>query len=52
MSTPNQEPNHDQDEADLSADLEEVWQEESLTTAANTETADEVDGELGTREQL
>lgn len=39
-------------EAELSADLEEIWQEESATTAAATETADEVDGELGTREGI
>lgn len=38
------------EEAELAADLEEVWQEESATTAATTETADEVDGELGTRD--
>jgi hypothetical protein len=44
------DPDHAREEADLSAELEEVWQEESITTAA-TEIADEVDGELGTREQ-
>lgn len=37
------------EEAALDADLEEVWQDESPQTAAATETADEVDGELGTR---
>ena len=37
-------------EAHLQADLEEMWQEESPSTARRTETADEVDGELGTRD--
>lgn len=50
MSTDKQEPKTQEQEAELSAELEEVWQEESVTTAAATETADEVDGELGTRE--
>lgn len=36
-------------ERHLSADLEEIWQEESPTTAAVTDSADEVDGEFGTR---
>ena len=36
-------------ERHLSADLEEIWQEESPTTAKVTDLADEVDGELGTR---
>lgn len=52
MSTENQEPAFAEQEADLAADLEEIWQEESTTTAATTETADEVDGELGTRDQV
>lgn len=38
-------------EAHLQADLEEVWQDESPSTAKRTEVADEVDGELGTRHQ-
>jgi len=50
MSTDKQEPNTQEQEAELSAELEEVWQEESVTTAAATETADEIDGELGTRD--
>ncbi|MEF9982416.1 MAG: hypothetical protein RR762_13565 [Glutamicibacter sp.] len=44
-------PDHAQEEAELSAELEEIWQEESITTAATTEIADEVEGELGTRNQ-
>ncbi|MCW2288227.1 hypothetical protein EDF60_0844 [Leucobacter luti] len=39
----------DQD-AELSADLEELWQEESPDTARRTETAEEVDGDPDTRE--
>lgn len=38
-------------EANLAADLEQVWQEESPQTAAETKFADEVDGELGTRKK-
>lgn len=48
----NPDPAHNRDEAELSADLEEIWQDESETTAANTEFADEVDGQFGTRDQL
>ncbi|WP_028244947.1 hypothetical protein [Pseudoclavibacter soli] len=33
----------------LRADLEQVWQDESPATAAETEFADQVDGRLGTR---
>ncbi|CBT77014.1 hypothetical protein ACTXM3_00520 [Glutamicibacter arilaitensis] len=51
MSANISDPDHAREEADLSAELEEVWQEESITTAVTTEIADEVDGELGTREQ-
>lgn len=51
MSTENHEPGFAEQEAELSADLEEIWQQESTTTAVATETADEVDGELGTRDQ-
>ncbi|QBE49788.1 hypothetical protein [Leucobacter triazinivorans] len=40
------EPRRD---AELNAELEEVWQQESPDTARRTEFADEVDGELGTR---
>lgn len=36
-------------EQHLRADLEETWQDESPSTAKRTETADEVDGRLGTR---
>lgn len=36
-------------EANLAADLEMIWQEESPETAASTKFADQVDGELGTR---
>ncbi len=52
MTEPTDETGVDKDddlEAHLNADLEEVWQEESPTTAQVTELADEVDGELGTR---
>ncbi len=35
----------------LRADLEEVWQDESPQTARLTDLADEVDGNLGTRER-
>lgn len=38
-------------EARLQAELEETWQSESPLTAKRTEFADEVDGELGTRDQ-
>ncbi|GAA3940726.1 hypothetical protein [Pseudoclavibacter caeni] len=31
------------------ADLEQLWQDESPSTARHTEVADQVDGELGTR---
>lgn len=51
MNANNPDPNHVQEEAELSAELEEIWQEESITTASSTEIADEVDGELGTRDQ-
>lgn len=44
-------PTKAENEARLQAELEETWQEESPTTAKRTEFADEVDGELGTREQ-
>lgn len=40
-----------QKEATLAANLEQIWQEESPTTAASTKFADEVDGQLGTRKQ-
>lgn len=36
-------------EQELRADLEEVWQGESPSTARRTDFADEVDGRLGTR---
>jgi hypothetical protein len=36
-------------DAELAADLEEIWQQESPDTARRTQVADEVDGELGTR---
>lgn len=36
-------------EQELRADLEELWQDESPTTARETDFADEVDGRLGTR---
>ena len=51
MNANNPDLDHVQEEAELSAELEEIWQEESITTAASTEIADEVDGELGTRDQ-
>ncbi|WP_404287161.1 hypothetical protein [Glutamicibacter arilaitensis] len=44
-------PNKKEQEAELAADLEEIWQEESPTTARATNAADEVDGELGTRDE-
>ncbi|MBO1900820.1 hypothetical protein J4H92_02520 [Leucobacter weissii] len=40
----------EEQEAELAADLEEIWQQESPQTAKRTEFADQVDGELGTRE--
>lgn len=52
MSAAKNEQFRSEQEAELSADLEEVWQDESAATAASTEVADEVDGELGTRDQL
>lgn len=45
------EQNKQKKEANLSADLEQVWQEESPQTASQTKFADEVDGELGTRKK-
>ena len=45
------EQNKKQKEANLAADLEQVWQEESPETASHTKFADEVDGELGTRKK-
>lgn len=45
------ENNKKNKEANLAADLEQVWQEESPSTAAETKIADEVDGELGTRKK-
>uniref|UniRef100_UPI0028BD3B17 hypothetical protein n=1 Tax=Glutamicibacter sp. TaxID=1931995 RepID=UPI0028BD3B17 len=50
MNTDKMDPNIQEQEAELSADLEDVWQEESQRTAAATETADEVDGQLRARE--
>lgn len=38
-----------EEERNLRAELEELWQEESPATAKVTHVADEVDGELGTR---
>ncbi|MGP9487450.1 hypothetical protein ACT3UD_07855 [Glutamicibacter sp. 287] len=43
-------PNKKAQEAELAADLEEIWQEESPTTAEATKSADEVDGKFGTRD--
>lgn len=51
------EPSHESEpsyekpvqEQELRADLEEVWQDESPSTARHTDIADEVDGRLGTR---
>lgn len=37
-----------EEERNLRAELEELWQEESPATAKVTDVADEVDGELGT----
>lgn len=42
---------HQAAEAKLEAELEETWQSESPTTASATDFADEVDGELGTRDR-
>ncbi|MGP5154530.1 hypothetical protein [Glutamicibacter ardleyensis] len=50
MSTHRNIPDKQEQEAELAADLEATWQEESPSTAKTTKFADEVDGELGTRE--
>ncbi|MGP5256480.1 hypothetical protein [Glutamicibacter ardleyensis] len=50
MSTHRNIPDKQEQEAELAADLEATWQEESPSTARTTKFADEVDGELGTRE--
>ncbi|HJX78925.1 hypothetical protein [Glutamicibacter sp.] len=50
MSTLENSPDKQEQEAELAADLEQIWQEESPDTAKTTKFADEVDGELGTRE--
>ncbi len=50
--TEKQNPTNSGQEAQLQAELEEIWQEESPATAKRTEFADEVDGELGTRDSV
>lgn len=40
----------EEQEAELAADLEEIWQEESPDTARRTQVAEEVDGDPDTRE--
>ncbi|SJN08971.1 hypothetical protein FM113_04900 [Leucobacter sp. 7(1)] len=42
----------EEQEAELAADLEELWQEESPDTARRTEFAEQVDGDPDTREVL
>lgn len=49
QSTPQDPRQPSRSEAELRADLEQVWQDESPATAAQTEFADQVDGHLGTR---
>ncbi len=44
------DPQVEEQEAELAADLEEVWQEESPDTARRTQVAEEVDGDPDTRE--